>query len=67
MTDDQSPEGERSPDGNALDRTSSGESRWSRRFRDTMQIAVRLARFADDLARVWHDWTGGGPGRPTRW
>lgn len=67
MTDGKSPDGERSPDGIALDRIPSGESRWSRRFRNGMQIAVRLARFADDLARVWHDWTGGGPGRPTRW
>lgn len=62
MADAERPKGANSPDGEAP----GGESRWSKRYRDGLQIAIRLARFADYLAKVWHDWTG-GPGRPTRW
>ena len=34
-------------------------------WQSVMQIAMRLAQFADYLAKVWHDWTGNGPRWPT--
>jgi hypothetical protein len=67
MANAKPPDGVSPPDGKAHGGSHPGESRWSKRCRDGIQIAIRLARFADYLARVWHDWTGGGPGRPTRW
>jgi hypothetical protein len=62
MANAKSPKGADPPVGEAA----VGENRWSKRYRDSIQIAFRLARLADYLAKVWHDWTG-GPGRPTRW
>ena len=55
------------PDGEAPHKGAPGERRWPERWRDIIQIATRVARFADYLAQVWHDWTGGGPRWPTRW
>lgn len=53
-------------DGEAPSGPARDERSWSEKIREIIKTATRLARFADDLARVWHDWTGGGPGWPTR-